>query len=103
MQTLWSPIRSGESGCGEDQRGDINDQDTLIEVRMSWEYKILHVERDDHISEELSETFNEFGRNGWELVKFEPVLTSGFFFLFFGWATSTESFVAVFKREIGAS
>jgi len=70
---------------------------------MNWEYKVLRVEHDDYSSEELSEKFNELGSNGWELVKFEPVLTSGFFFLFFGWATSTESFAAVFKREMRTS
>ena len=74
---------------------------------MNWEYKILNIDAermsDGELPEDLNVQFNELGKEGWELVKLKPVLTSGFFFLFFGWATSTDSFVAVFKREGGGN
>ncbi|WOK08268.1 DUF4177 domain-containing protein [Imperialibacter roseus] len=64
-----------------------------------FEYKIVtisvaHLKKKDFQSE-LSRNFDEWGAEGWDLVKFEPVLESWFLFN----DVRTKEFIVVFKRE----
>jgi len=63
-----------------------------------FEYKIVtisvaHLKKKDFQSE-LSRNFDEWGAEGWDLVKFEPVMES--WILFDG--GRTREFIAIFKR-----
>jgi hypothetical protein len=64
-----------------------------------FEYKIVtisvaHLKKKDFQSE-LSLNFDKWGAEGWDLVKFEPVLESWFLFD----RGSTTEFIVIFKRE----
>ncbi|MEQ8531535.1 MAG: DUF4177 domain-containing protein [Imperialibacter sp.] len=64
-----------------------------------FEYKIVtisvaHLKKKDFQSE-LSRNFDEWGGEGWDLVKFEPVTESWFLFD----RGSTTEFIVIFKRE----
>jgi hypothetical protein len=64
-----------------------------------FEYKLLTISvvhlRKKKFQEELDNKFNNWGEEGWELVKMEPILETGIFSYFF----FTSEFLAVFKRE----
>jgi hypothetical protein len=64
-----------------------------------FEYKIVtisvaHLKKKDFQSE-LSRNFDEWGAEGWDLVKLEPVTESWFLFD----RGSTTEFIVIFKRE----
>ncbi len=65
---------------------------------MKWEYKIVHVDASRWTSTglpaDLGEKFDGCGDEGWELVRFEPILRASWF----AYATRTAAFVAIFKR-----
>ena len=67
-----------------------------------WEYKIVTISASrwtaSGLPEETGQHFDELGEEGWELVRVEPILRGGYFFLGSGVGTSTESFVAFFRR-----
>ena len=72
---------------------------------MRWEYKIVDVPLDTmgtvtYLPQELAvaKRFSEWGEEGWELVRVEPILRGGWFFFGFGSATRTASLVAFFRR-----
>ncbi len=69
---------------------------------MKWEYKIIGFSAEQWIPaglpSDIGQRFDEWGEDGWELVRVEPILRGGWFFLGFGSFTRTTSFVAYFKR-----
>ena len=69
---------------------------------MKWEYKIVHILATKWTStglpSDLGENFDQWGDEGWELVRIEPIHTGGWFVFGFGTATRTQAFVAFFKR-----
>jgi hypothetical protein len=64
-----------------------------------FEYKLLTISvvhlRKKQFQEELDNKFNNWGEEGWELVKMEAITDSGMLNYF----SSTSDFLAVFKRE----
>ncbi len=64
-----------------------------------FEYKILTISvshlKKSNFQAELNTKFQEWGNEGWELVKMEPITSGG---LIFQGATTNE-FLAVFKKE----
>ena len=67
-----------------------------------WEYKVLRVEtvlwNKSGLPPDLSRVRDELGEDRWELVRVEPILKGGIFFLFIGTFTYTRAFVLFFKR-----
>ena len=67
---------------------------------MKWEYKIIYIDAKRWTStglpDNLGERFDEYGKEGWELVKVEPKLDRGF--MAFGYGTV--GYVAFFKRPL---
>jgi hypothetical protein len=64
-----------------------------------WEYKIVSIDTNRLTStglpDDLNEKFNNWGAEGWELVKVESILKPGFIL---SMGSYTKSFVAFFKR-----
>lgn len=64
-----------------------------------FEYKIITISvahlRRKSFQAELDDKFQKWGNEGWDLVKMEPITSGGFIFQ----GATTESFLAVFKRE----
>ncbi len=64
-----------------------------------FEYKILTISVDhlrrENFQSELDKKFQEWGNEGWELVKMEPISSGGLFFQ----GNNTKEFLAVFKKE----
>jgi len=69
---------------------------------MKWEYKIAYIQAAKWTStglpKDLGEQIDQWGAEGWDLVRVEPILRSGFLFLGIGTTVRTEAFVAFFKR-----
>ena len=70
---------------------------------MKWEYKVVHIDAARWFSitglpKDLGVEFNEWGSEGWELVRIEPILRSGRLFLGIGKTVQTDALVAFFKR-----
>jgi hypothetical protein len=68
---------------------------------MQFEYKIITVSV-AHFSQkdfqaELSTKFNDWGEQGWDLVKMESITEGG---ALFQGATTTD-FIVIFKRQVG--
>lgn len=63
-----------------------------------WEYKIVHIHAakwtKTGMPDELNQQFDQWGAEGWELIKVEPILACGWFSI----AAETQAFVAFFKR-----
>jgi hypothetical protein len=64
-----------------------------------FEYKVLTISA-MHLSKktfqaELDEKFRRWGDQGWDLIKMEPVNSTGFFH----YGAYTDKFIVVFKRE----
>ncbi|MEM7260841.1 MAG: DUF4177 domain-containing protein [Planctomycetota bacterium] len=72
---------------------------------MKWEYKIVNINADEWsgtgMPADTGQRFDEWGADGWELVKVTPILRGGFLFFGLGAATKTAMIVAFFKRPIG--
>ncbi|MFL5241958.1 MAG: DUF4177 domain-containing protein [Gemmataceae bacterium] len=70
---------------------------------MKWEYKVVYIVTTKWTSTglptDLGESFDQWGNEGWELVKIEPIHAGGWFLFFFGTFTRTDAFVAFFKRQ----
>jgi hypothetical protein len=70
---------------------------------MRWEYKIVSIDATRWTStglpKDLGESFDQWGAEGWELVRVEPIHSGGWFAFGFGTATRTETLVAFFKRQ----
>lgn len=66
----------------------------------SFEYKLITIDssrlKEEAFQIELSEKFNQWGKEGWDLVKMESVNSGGFF----RDGATTVGFFTVFKREI---
>ena len=64
---------------------------------MKWEYKIIYIDAKRWTStglpDNLGTRFDAYGKEGWELVKVEPKLGSGFL-------RGTVGYVAFFKRPL---
>ena len=62
-----------------------------------WEYKIVYINanKPNCLPDNINEQFDEWGNAGWELIKVEPKLASGFW----GFSAFTEAYVVIFKRE----
>jgi hypothetical protein len=71
---------------------------------MKWEYNIIYINANKWTStglpDELNVKFDEYGREGWELVKVEPKLDGGIIIFGFGWFKQTVGYVAFFKRPL---
>ena len=69
---------------------------------MKWEYKVVHVQAfkwtRTGLPKDLGERFDQWGSEGWDLVRVEPILRSGLLFLGIGSNVRTDAFVAFFKR-----
>jgi hypothetical protein len=69
---------------------------------MNWEYKIVFIDATKWTSTglptDLGQRFDEWGAEGWELIRVEPILRGGRFVFGLGTATRTESLIAFFKR-----
>ena len=64
-----------------------------------YEYKIItiragHLDR-NNFQEKLDQNFNDWGNEGWDLVKMEPITSGGLFWQ----GANTDKFLIVFKRE----
>lgn len=64
-----------------------------------FEYKLLTISA-AHLSKEkfqaeLDEKFRRWGDQGWDLIKMEPINSTGLF----SYGASTNKFIVVFKRE----
>ncbi|NVK65115.1 MAG: DUF4177 domain-containing protein [Flavobacteriales bacterium] len=62
-----------------------------------FEYKLLtisvaHFKKED-FQKEINEKFKNWGEQGWELIKMEPITSGGVVF------QGTSEFLVVFKRE----
>ena len=64
-----------------------------------FEYKILTLNatklHKEELQFEIDAKFNQWGNEGWELVKMEPVNSAGLF----SYGSTTRDFFVVFKRE----
>jgi hypothetical protein len=71
---------------------------------MKWEYKIVYIDaRHQTVSgmpEDVNIKFDEYGSEGWELIKVVPKLKGGFYALFLGWINLTVGYTAFFKRTL---
>ena len=51
-----------------------------------WEYKIVYIQAakwtKTGMPEELNQQFDQWGADGWELIKVEPILSGGWFSIF---------------------
>jgi hypothetical protein len=69
---------------------------------MAWEYKIVDIDAKKWTSTglptDLGERFDQWGAEGWELVRVEPILRGGWLLLGLGTTSSTDSLLAFFKR-----
>lgn len=65
-----------------------------------FDYKMLTINvaklKNEQFQKELNEKFVEWGSEGWELIKMEPINSGGIFLQ----GATTEYFLAVFKKEI---
>lgn len=68
---------------------------------MQYEYKIITVSvahfNKENFQEELSTKFNDRGKEGWDLIKMEPIMKAGLMFQ----VGDTTDFVIIFKKQIG--
>ena len=68
---------------------------------MKWEYKVVYIDTARWTSTglpgDVNEQFDKWGADGWELVRTESVLHSGW-----GWGTYTAGIIAFFKRPVAA-
>jgi len=69
---------------------------------MQYEYKIVSIDagkllRSSNFQGELDAKFNEWGADGWDLVKFEPITSGGVL----SQGANTKQFIAIFKKTIG--
>jgi hypothetical protein len=64
-----------------------------------FEYKLLTISAahlsNDKFQAELDDKFRTWGNQGWELIKMEPINSTGWF----SYGSSTDKFIVVFKRE----
>ena len=71
---------------------------------MKWEYEIVYIDArypsESWMPEDVNIKFDEFGREGWELIKVVPKLKGGFYAFFMGWITLTVGYTAYFKRPL---
>jgi hypothetical protein len=71
---------------------------------MKWEYKVAHFQAvkwtRTGLPKDLGKQFDQWGAEGWDLVRVEPILRSGFLFLGIGKNVHTDAFVAFFKRPM---
>jgi hypothetical protein len=72
---------------------------------MKFEYKIVYIDATHRtlsgLPEDINIKFDEYGRDGWELVKIEQRMKGGLFFLFFlGWINLTAGYIGFFKRPL---
>ena len=69
---------------------------------MQWEYMVAHIHAErltaTGLPKDLGERFDQWGSEGWELVRVEPILRGGFLIFGFGSATRTRALIAFFKR-----
>ena len=67
---------------------------------MKWEYKVVYINARKWTRTGLpagvNDLFDELGKLGWELVKIEANLHSGFMLFGCGWFTSTAGYHAFF-------
>lgn len=65
-----------------------------------YEYKMITINaghlNQKKIQEKLDVNFNEWGKQGWDLIKMEPITSGGLFWQ----GANTDGFFIVFKREI---
>jgi hypothetical protein len=71
---------------------------------VKWEYKVVYFKADmwwssTGLPSEIGKDFDQWGAEGWELVKVEPILRGGLLIGGFGYTTSTVGLVAFFKRQ----
>ncbi|MDR1171665.1 MAG: DUF4177 domain-containing protein, partial [Bacteroidales bacterium] len=70
-----------------------------IDDMKKWEYKIVYInatqQHQSGMPDDINERFDQWGNEGWELVKVEPKLTCGFW----GFGSFTEGFIVFFKKE----
>jgi hypothetical protein len=73
---------------------------TDIPMEQIWEYKIVHFSSQRWTStglpSDINERFDEFGKQGWELVATEAIIRPTFFW----WGGTTVGIVAFFKRRL---
>jgi len=71
---------------------------------MRYEYKLLHFKvgliSASGFPDDLNVRFDELGREGWDYVEMNPIISGGLFFFFIGIFSSTKRMVVVFKRPI---
>jgi hypothetical protein len=71
---------------------------------MKWEYKIVYIDARHHTAsgmpEDVNIKFDEYGSEGWELIKVVPKLKGGFYAFFLGWINLTVGYTAFFKRTL---
>lgn len=64
-----------------------------------FEYKVITISAGDlkhrSVMEEIDHRFNEWGSQGWELIKLEPIIKGSALTM----GSKTNSFLVVFSRE----
>jgi Domain of unknown function (DUF4177) len=75
------------------------DDSGVVAMEEMWEYKIVHFSSQRWTStglpEDINERFDEFGKQGWELVGTEGIVRPGWF-----WSAATAGIVGFFKRRL---
>lgn len=65
-----------------------------------FEYKLVSIDisqiRKPDYQSEISKNFNQYGAEGWELVKLESVIRPSSWYM----GSKTEGFIAAFKRPL---
>ncbi len=71
---------------------------------MKWEYKIVYINAKKRsysgLPDEMNLEFDEYGKQGWELVKIEPKLDAGFMIFGIGYFSNTVGYLAFFKKPL---
>lgn len=71
---------------------------------MKWEYKIVYIDArhqtESGLPEDVNIKFDEYGREGWELIKIEQRMKNGYYIFFIGWINLTVGYTAFFKRPL---
>lgn len=74
-----------------------------IKIMKKFEYKILTINASDlgrtSFQTELNTKFQDWGEQGWDLIKMEPLNQGSYF----SHGANTKAFLVVFKREKQAS
>ena len=100
----WQIRREDSGPACEDRNSSISYYVFLTTkfLNMKWEYNIIYINATKWTStglpDDLNDKFDDLGKKGWDLVKIEPKLESGFI----NFGSFTSGYVAFFKRALNS-